>query len=395
MEWGASSFTTTGELGEWGIRVRPMEFRFTAAATHLAEWLELGPTDAKPLMSSGTAHAGHEILKSQKLLGQLMTPIAALITPSEIDGAYLADTLWTHRFWVDSSTMDDVLGGRWIVFLRTEKPLGLMITPIGRAGGITLAARYDMIGRPSDNDPEERRLTYSIPYSVGAVQDIVVVDRSREFRILSRNSQLAAQSLTDIWQRDLHIPLFAATQTRPSISGKIVIFGGWARWEQLGDLDKGLMEDAMWRATPRGVWELVMKEIFRNIDEHIPGAPKAVYVANRERSTGGGLSPSDIEGDEIDVATTLPDLSGYYERDDEDRYRVGGRQLAHAAQLPFSTSFQDSWSEEATRRLEEKQTAAWEINSDSATKLVNEKVAGNRPLPTTHTGITMSSCDKW
>ena len=117
-------------------------------------------------------------------------------------------------------------------------------------GGVTLAERYEFIGRPAEEDPPGRKMNYATPYSVGLVQEVVVLDRSREFRVLSRNSQLAAQSLADICQRELHLPLFAATHTRASLSGQIAIYGGWKRWENLQEVDNGVKEDALWRASP-------------------------------------------------------------------------------------------------------------------------------------------------
>ena len=55
----------------------------------------------------------------------------------------------------------------------------------------------------------------------------------------------------------------------------------------LGDLYKGIMEDALWRATPRGVCELVLTELFYNIGGQIPGSLKEVYLTNLVRSTWG------------------------------------------------------------------------------------------------------------
>ena len=58
--------------------------------------------------------------------------------------------------------------------------------------------------------------------------------------------------------------------------------------------------------------------------------------------------------------------------------------MAHAAQLPASTSFQDSSSEETTERLAGKNTEVWRIHSDSAKRVANEEITGNPPLSTTH-----------
>ena len=44
--------------------------------------------------------------------------------------------------------------------------------------------------------------------------------------------------------------MFSATSTRPSLTDQIVIFGGWRRWRNLQEVDKGIKEDALWRAIP-------------------------------------------------------------------------------------------------------------------------------------------------
>ena len=139
------------------------------------------------------------------------------------------------------------------MFLCEKRPLALTINPIGQTGGITSAARYDSIGRPTEEDPPGRHIQYAIPYSIGIVKAVSILDRPMECMVLSRNSQQAAQSSYDLWRRGLHLPLFAATQTRPSLSDQIVIFGGRTSWEHLREMDKGIKEDALRRATPRGV----------------------------------------------------------------------------------------------------------------------------------------------
>ena len=253
-EWNPSRFAVTGFLEGLGIPVRPMEYRFTSVVTQLARWLEWAPAAVKPLIFLRVAHTGHEVLLFQKHLSKLLSPAAVLVTPSEITGSCVSNQLRMQHFWIDSSTMGGAVGGCWDVFLCARKPLKLTIAQCHRADGVTLAGRYEFIGRPEEVDPPGRRLSYSIPYSVGMVQEVVILDRALEFRVLSRNSQLAAQSLADIWQLDLHLPLFAATQTRPPMSDQIVIFGGWEGWENLHEMDKGVKEDAFRRATPRGVW---------------------------------------------------------------------------------------------------------------------------------------------
>ena len=153
--------------------------------------------------------------------------------------------------------------------------------------GATLASRYESLGTRASTDPEGRKVNYATPYSVGVVQEVITLESSRELRILSRNIQLAAQSLADIWQRDLLPPQVEGASLRPSMSDQIVIFGGWRRWRNLSDVDQGIQEDALWRATPRGVWELVLREVFHAIEGQIPGAPKAVKKTTNARETGG------------------------------------------------------------------------------------------------------------
>ena len=142
-----ASFTVTGLLEGWGLRAHPLEFRFAPVATRLEEWMEWAPTDVAPAILLGTANTGREIVQFQKLLSKIQPPLAVLVTPSEVTGVNSANNLRTHHFWIDSSSMGDVLGGCWNVFLRTKKPLALSITPVNDTGGITLAARYETIGR--------------------------------------------------------------------------------------------------------------------------------------------------------------------------------------------------------------------------------------------------------
>ena len=122
------------------------------------------------------------------------------------------------------------------------------------------------------------------------------------------------------------------------------------------------------------------------MSDQIPSAPLAVRPAPSDKVTGGGSSEDANEGCEDGRYVTIPDLVWYYndEPSSENRYRTGGKRLAPAVRLPYSTSFQDSWSGETTRRLKDKPPEVWGINSDSAKHIVNEKVAGNLPLPTTH-----------
>ena len=151
--------------------------------------------------------------------------------------------------------------------------------------GTTLANRYESLGKIAAPDPAGRLANYAVPYSIGVVQEIVAIESSRERRALSRNSQLASRSLSDIWQRELLLPLEAGPNARPTLTDQIVIFGGWRRWGSLGEVDQGIKEDALWRATPRGVWELVMREIFHGMGGQIPDAPRAVKRLQNPTST--------------------------------------------------------------------------------------------------------------
>ena len=173
------------------------------------------------------------------------------------------------------------------MFLRTRLQMKLTLEPNLLSQGTTLASRYESLGTCASPDPEGRKVNYATPYSVGVVQEVIALESSRELRILSRNSQLAAQSLADIWQRDLLLPQLEGASLRPPMSDQIVIFGGWRRWENLADVDQGIKEDALWRATPRGVWELLLREVFHGVEGQIPDAPKAVGKTTNARETGG------------------------------------------------------------------------------------------------------------
>ena len=231
-EWNPSGFTATGFVEGTGILAHPAEYRFTSVVTQLAQWLEWAPVAVKPRIFLGSAHTGHEVSLFQKHLTKLMEPVAILVTPSEITGAYVSNQLRTQHFWIDSPTMGDVIGGCWDVFLRTRTPMKLTIVqnPIAwgdRVGGSIRVHRATCRRRPTGG---KTQLRHPIFYWSG--HEVVILDRSREFRVLGSNSHIAAQSLADIWQRGLHLPLFAATHTRPSMTDQIVIFGG------LGEMGK-------------------------------------------------------------------------------------------------------------------------------------------------------------
>ena len=221
----------------------------------------------------------------------------------------------------------------------TRRPLALTISTSGCDGGITLATRYGHIGRSAEEDPPGRRLNYDIPYSIGIVEEVAILDRAMEFRVLRRNTQLGAHSLNDIWQWEFHFPMFAANHNRPSLSYPIVIFGGWKRWGNLIELNKGVKEDALWPATPRGVWELASADIFGNSRERIPDAPTASYEPNDEMMTGGRSGITSEDDEYAVVGMAIPDLARYYGSDGppDAHFRTGGRNLDPSAQLPHST----------------------------------------------------------
>ena len=149
----------------------------------------------------------------------------------------MGNKLRTQHFWIDSSTMGDVIGVCRNVLLRTKRPSKLTVNPRGRTLGKTLAARYGQIGRPAKLYPPGRRRNYAPPYSSGIAQSILALGKSREVRALSRDSQLGDPSLDDIWQRESQLPMFSATQTRPALSdqnrhlwGAEVMGGNCRRW---------------------------------------------------------------------------------------------------------------------------------------------------------------------
>ena len=115
----------------------------------------------------GSAHTGHEVMLSQRKLRTVTAPVAILVTPSEITGAFETDNLWSQHFWADSSTTGDVLGGSWNVFVCTRLSLKLAIEPNLVTQGTTLANRYDSLGKTAAPDPEGRRANYSALIPLG------------------------------------------------------------------------------------------------------------------------------------------------------------------------------------------------------------------------------------
>ena len=152
----------------------------------------------------GTAHTGKGVWTFHHKLETLQPPIGVLVTPSELADFRIAGPVWAQHFWVDSAAIGDLLLGRWNVFLRTKKPLTL--PTIGYATGMTMVARYLDIDEEAAKDPPGTMRKYATPYSLGLVQEIAATDQSRRYRLLSRNSQIAAQSLHDVWQTEVYFP---------------------------------------------------------------------------------------------------------------------------------------------------------------------------------------------
>ena len=152
-----------------------------------------------------------------------------------------------------------------------------------------------------------------------------------------------------------------------------------------------MKEDALWRATPGGVWGLVMAELFRGMGEQIPDAPAATWKTPSATVTGRKYADEKQEQWNEIAKMTAPGLSWYYEEESlgGDRYRTGGKSLEPAVQLTMSTSFQDSWSEEECARVAERDTEVWKINPDFAQKITNGKITGTDLYPP-HTGTTTS-----
>ena len=110
---------------------------------------------------------------------------------------------------------------------------------------MTLATKYLDIDEEAVMGPPVTMRKYAIPYSLGIVQEIAVADQIRRFMLLSRNSQLEAQSLRDVWQHEVYLPAKATTRTHPTLADHIVLFGGWKRWKSQSRIDHGVKEDAL------------------------------------------------------------------------------------------------------------------------------------------------------
>ena len=110
-KWNPASFTSTGFLERLGIRVHSSEYRFKEVVKQLSRWLEWAPVAKEPYIFLGSAHTGHEVMLFQRHMKAIAAPVAILVTPSEVTGAFVANHMWAQHFWIDSSTTGDVLGG--------------------------------------------------------------------------------------------------------------------------------------------------------------------------------------------------------------------------------------------------------------------------------------------
>ena len=93
------------------------------------------------------------------------------------------------------------------------------------------------------------------------------------------------------------------------------------RWGNIQEQDKGVKEDALWRATHRGVWGLVLTELFLGMENKIPGDPAATRKTPSATEKGRIYTDEKPEqGTEI-AKMAAPDLSWYYDEEPmgEDR----------------------------------------------------------------------------
>ena len=171
--------------------------------------------------------------------------------------------LRTHRYWVDSSVYGDVIGGCRDILLTTHAQLKLQCSASGFSMGGKIDGQYLRLDLTAAEAPDGMRRTYTIPHNVGSVQEIITPTHHRERRALSRQRQLAAQSLDDIWQQELDLPNFVSTAHPPRLKDQIVICGGWKRWGMLGNQER-VKEDAIGRPTPRELWEMMFREVVGN-----------------------------------------------------------------------------------------------------------------------------------
>ena len=229
-ERNPSSFTVAGVLEGLGIRVPPLDFRFAQVVSQLKGWSTFGLSAQRPLFSMGTEHTGRGIRSFHHQLKKIQPHVGISITPSEIVESWANIPMRARHFWIDSSAVGDVLGGCWDVFHCTR--MTPVLSTVWYAAGMTLAARYEEMIDGSEPGPPGALRRYAIAYAEGAVQEIATLAQVRSFRVLSRNSQLAAKSLCDVWKQEIFPPVRKTTQTRPTMVAQIVIF------RRLGEMGK-------------------------------------------------------------------------------------------------------------------------------------------------------------
>ena len=219
-EWNSSDYTVTGILEGLGIKTRPVDFRFGQFTSQLQRWAVCGETAQRPLILFGTSHTGHEVRDFHHQLETTHHPIGVSVTPSELAELGINGPLWTQHCWVDSAAIGDVRGGRWNVFSCTRKPMAL--STVGYAAGMTLAAKYADIYEEAAAGPPGAVRKYAIPYSIGTAQEILATDQGGRFRILSRNSQLSAQSFSRrVATRNIYWPARLKTRAQQNLAEQI------------------------------------------------------------------------------------------------------------------------------------------------------------------------------
>ena len=73
-----------GDLGGFGLSVSHLEYRFARVVRVLSGWLQWSHGAQHPLFLLGTAHTGHEVAPFHLRMGKIRSPVAVLMTPSEI-----------------------------------------------------------------------------------------------------------------------------------------------------------------------------------------------------------------------------------------------------------------------------------------------------------------------
>ena len=92
----------------------------------------------------------------------------------------------------------------------------LQCSGIGFSMENTIDDQYLRLEQTAAEDSDGLRKTYTIPPSVGSLQEISTLTQHRERRALSRQIQLAAQSSKDIWRQSLNLPNFVSTAKPPN-----------------------------------------------------------------------------------------------------------------------------------------------------------------------------------